>query len=176
VRLGRQASIVALEVTGASAEAAFGLQSLANKLAMQVVASTPRFATRADVPEDLIANERAVLTEQANAAPIPVPGQPIKKATKPKDPAQLAKMMDGKINKWLGEIVLMDQQFLVGGEDASKPPTVAQVLEKEAGKLGSGATVQIKAFQRFLVGEGVQTNKDADSFAKEVAEKLAKAQ
>jgi elongation factor Ts len=101
VRLGRQAAIVALEVSGApstaSAEAVSQqLQSLANKLAMQVVAATPRYASRADVPAELVEAERAVLTEQANAAPVHVPGQPPKKPQKPKDAAQLAKMMDGK--------------------------------------------------------------------------------
>jgi translation elongation factor EF-Ts len=81
-----------------------------------------------------------------------------------------------RINKWLSEIVLLEQQFVVGGEDSSKPPTVAAVLAAEGAKLGPGTTVSVKAFQRFLVGEGVQSNKNPDSFAKEVAEKLAKAQ
>ena len=63
---------------------------------MQIVAATPRFVSRADVPASLIDAERAVLSEQANAAPIHVPGQAVKKAAKPKDAAQLAKMMDGK--------------------------------------------------------------------------------
>jgi len=66
------------------------------QLAMQIVAASPRFVSRADVPASLIDAERAVLTEQANAAPIHVPGQAVKKAAKPKDAAQLAKMMDGK--------------------------------------------------------------------------------
>jgi len=76
----------------------------------------------------------------------------------------------------MSEIVLLEQQFVVGGEDSAKPPTVSQVLQQEAAKMGNGTTVTITAFQRFLVGEGVVNNKGADSFAKEVAEKLAKAQ
>lgn len=173
VRLGRQASIVSLEVEGGS-EPTEELQSLANKLAMQVVASVPRFVSRAEVPAAMIDAEKAIIAEQANAAPIHVPGQPQKKASKPKDAAQMARMVDGKINKWMSEIVLLEQPFVVaGGEEDAKPQSVQAVLDAESKKIGG--KISVHAFQRFLVGEGVASNKGADSFAKEVAEKLAKA-
>jgi elongation factor Ts len=79
-----------------------------------------------------------------------------------------------RINKWLGEIVLLDQPLVVSGDwDMTKPPTVSAVLADASKSLG--VDVKIAGMARFLVGEGVQTNKSSDSFAKEVAEKIAKA-
>jgi len=180
VKLGRQAAIVALEVEGGMPkEAEAELQQLANKVAMQVVASTPRYVSRSDVPAESIASERAVLTEQAHAPPIPVPGQVVKKQSKPKDPKQIERMVEGRLNKWLGEISLLDQSFLCAGsngDEGGKVPSVAQYLTQESKRLCGGKTIHIRAFVRYLVGEGVQSNKSADSFAKEVAEKIAKAQ
>lgn len=97
VKMGRQGALVGLEtdapVTG---KVQASLLAIANKLAMQIVATTPRYVTRNDIPSHVLAAERALLTEQANAPPIPVPGQPIKKATKPKDAKQVEKMVEGR--------------------------------------------------------------------------------
>jgi elongation factor Ts len=178
LRMGRQGALIGISASGTlSAENRCSLSGLANKLAMQIVASTPRFLRRADVPTEVIENERAVLTEQAHAPPVHVPGQPAKKSTgKPKDPKQVAKMVEGRLNKWLGEIVLEEQPIVVSGEgwDLSKAPTVGQVVKSASERYG--APLEIVAMERFLVGEGVQKqDKGADAFAKEVAEKIAKA-
>lgn len=81
--------------------------------------------------------------------------------------------MSPSVNKWLAEICLVDQTLVVSGDwDMSKPPTVGAVLA-DASKT-AGTTVRLAGMTRFLVGEGV-VKESGDAFAKEVAEKIAKA-
>jgi elongation factor Ts len=112
---------------------------LAHDVAMHVAASNPKYVTMADVPADVVAKERAFLTDQAQAE-----GKP---------PEIVAKMVEGRLRKSLGEITLAGQPFV-------KDPD--QTIEK----LLKGAKANVTAFERFEVGAGIE--KKQDNFVAEV--------
>lgn len=116
-----------------------GDAALAHDLAMHVAASSPRYATAADVPGDVVAKEREVLTEQAKGE-----GKP---------PEIVAKMVEGRLRKLLNELALTGQPFV-------KDPDVT--IEK----LLKNAKANVTAFERFEVGAGIE--KRQEDFAAEV--------
>ncbi|HEV8019488.1 MAG TPA: translation elongation factor Ts [Steroidobacteraceae bacterium] len=116
-----------------------GQASLAYDLAMHVAASNPRYLTHAQVPEDVVAKERAILTEQAR--------------NEGKPPEIVAKMVEGRLRKALSEITLAGQPFV-------KDPEVT--IEK----LLKGAKAEVLAFERFEVGAGIE--KKTDDFVADV--------
>jgi elongation factor Ts len=117
-----------------------GAPSLAYDLAMHVAASSPRYLSAQQVPADVVAKEREILTEQARGE-----GKP---------PEIVAKMVEGRLRKSLSEITLYGQAFV-------KDPDVT--IEK----LVKGAKAEVLAFERFEVGAGIE--KKADDFGAEVA-------
>ncbi|HUJ96831.1 MAG TPA: translation elongation factor Ts [Stellaceae bacterium] len=117
-----------------------GPASLAYDLAMHVAAINPRYVSAADVPADVVAKEREILTSQAQPE-----GKP---------PEIVAKMVEGRLRKALSEITLAGQPFV-------KDPDVT--IEK----LLQGARAEVLAFERFEVGAGIE--KKADDFGAEVA-------
>ncbi|MGH8259014.1 MAG: translation elongation factor Ts, partial [Steroidobacteraceae bacterium] len=116
-----------------------GDASLARDLAMHIAASSPRYLTTADVPAEVLAKERAILTEQA--------------AGEGKPPEIVARMVEGRLRKSLGEITLAGQPFV-------KDPDVP------VEKLLKNAQATVRAFERFEVGEGIE--KKAGDFVAEV--------
>jgi elongation factor Ts len=116
-----------------------GDAALAHDLAMHVAASNPKHLTAADVPAEVVAKEREILTEQAK--------------TEGKPPEIVAKMVEGRLRKSLGEITLLGQPFV-------KDPDVT--IEK----LLKGAKAEVTAFERFEVGAGIE--KKQDDFVGEV--------
>jgi len=143
--LGRIGVLVALESAADRAK----LADLGKKLAMHVAAGFPAVAlgiSEADIPSETVARERAIFEAQA------------KEGGKPDNVIQ--KMVEGRVRKFFEEVALLKQPFV---HDQEK--TVEQVLA-DAGK-EFGAPVKIKAFERFVVGEGI--DKGPDDFASEVA-------
>ena len=116
-----------------------GAASLAYDLAMHVAASSPKYLSAQQVPAEVVAKEREILTEQAQGE-----GKP---------PEIVAKMVEGRLRKALNEITLYGQAFV-------KDPEVT--IEK----LVKGAKAEVVAFERFEVGAGIE--KKADDFVAEV--------
>jgi elongation factor Ts len=116
-----------------------GPASLAYDLAMHVAASSPKYLSAQHVPAEVVAKEREILTEQAQGE-----GKP---------PEIVAKMVEGRLRKALGEITLYGQPFV-------KDPEVT--IEK----LVKGAKAEVVAFERYEVGAGIE--KKADDFVAEV--------
>ncbi len=116
-----------------------GTPALPHDLAMHIAASNPRYLSAAQVPADVIAKEREILTEQA--------------ANEGKPPEIVAKMVEGRLRKSLAEITLAGQPFV-------KEPDVT--IEK----LLKGAKAEVLAFERFEVGAGIE--KKQDDFVAEV--------
>jgi translation elongation factor Ts len=116
-----------------------GDEELAKDIAMHVAASQPEYIQISDIPEDVIDEERKILTKQ------------VEDEGKPAD--IIPKIVDGKLNKQFNSITLMGQEFI-------KDPdlTVAKLLEK------SGSSVV--SFTRYEVGEGVEV--EEVNFADEV--------
>ncbi|HVH84417.1 MAG TPA: translation elongation factor Ts [Steroidobacteraceae bacterium] len=117
-----------------------GEASLAYDLAMHVAASSPKYLSAQQVPAEVVAKEREILTSQAQGE-----GKP---------PEIVAKMVEGRLRKALSEITLYGQAFV-------KDPEVT--IEK----LVKGAKAEVVAFERFEVGAGIE--KRADDFGAEVA-------
>jgi len=117
--------------------AATGLGALAHDLAMHIAASNPRYVSPADVPADVVAKEREILTEQAR-------DQAQKDG---KSPEIVAKMVEGRLRKTLNEITLLGQPF-VKDQD--------QTIEK----LLKGAGARVLRFERFEVGEGIDKKQE----------------
>ncbi len=116
-----------------------GDEELARDIAMHVAASQPEYIQMSDIPEDLISQEKKILTKQVEDE-----GKPAE---------ILPKIVDGKLNKQMNSITLMGQEFI-------KDPdlTVAKLLER------NGASVV--SFTRYEVGEGVEV--EDVNFADEV--------
>jgi elongation factor Ts len=116
-----------------------GTGSLAYDLAMHVAASNPRYVSAAQVPAEVVAKEREILTSQAQGE-----GKP---------PEIVAKMVEGRLRKALAEITLAGQPFV-------KDPDMT------VEKLLKGAGARVIAFERFEVGAGIE--KKQDDFVAEV--------
>ena len=109
-------------------------QELVHDLAMQVAASNPLYPTRDDVPEEAVAKERQILEEQAQAS---------------ERPAQaIAKMVEGRLNKYFQEVCLLDQPFV---KDPSM--SVGDVITAKIAK--TGENIAVSRFVRFQLGEAL---------------------
>ena len=131
---------------GVTVEIDGGEAQVGKDVAMHIAASAapgavrPVCVSRADVPADLIERERAIYTAQAAES-----GKPAEIA---------ARMVEGRVNKFLAEVTLLGQAFVKNPDE-----TVEKYLK------ANGATV--KRFELFVVGEGIERRKD--DFAAEVA-------
>lgn len=122
-------------------------EQLSKDLAMQVAASRPLYLTRMDVPEEVIAKEREILKAQALNE-----GKPEK---------IVAKMVEGRLEKYFSETCLMEQPFIKETEK-----TVEEVIREKIAKIGEN--IQVRRFCRFELGEGMEKKKE--NLAKEVEE------
>jgi elongation factor Ts len=143
--LGRLGVLVALESTGDSNK----LQELGKQIAMHIAAANPQSATIEDLDPQVIAKEREFLIEQARASG--------------RTDDVIEKMIDGRMRKFYEQSVLLEQTYIMDGERQ-----VRQVIEDKAKEIG--ASIQLKGFVRFAIGEGIE-KKDGD-FAAEVAATL----
>ena len=116
----------------------------AKDVAMHIAAINPSYVNKEEIPTEEVERERHIQKEAAK--------NDEKLMNKPE--AALEKILDGKINKWMSEISLVDQPF-VKDAGTSVGKYVAQF----------GATVS--TFVRYAVGEGMQ--KREENFAEEVA-------
>ena len=118
-------------------------------MAMQVAAVNPKYISREEVPEEELAHEKEVLTEQARQE-----GKPEK---------IIEKMVEGRLEKFYEDIVLLDQKFI---KDSDKK--VKDILNDLIAKIGEN--IKIRRFVRFEVGEGLE--KKNEDFAEEVAKQM----
>ena len=125
-------------------------QQLVKDVAMHVAAADPRYANRDEVPASELAKEREILLEQLKNDP--------KNANKPED--VLNKIIEGKLNKFYEENVLVDQPFV---KDPSK--TVGELVTEKIASIKEN--IAIRRFTRYKMGEGIE--KRQDDFAAEVA-------
>lgn len=140
--LGKIGVLVALESEGDAG----ALANLGKQIAMHVAAAQPKFLNVADVNQEDLDRERAVLRDQALASG--------------KAPEIVDKMVEGRLRKYYEEVVLLEQVFVIDGETK-----VGKVVEKAANDLGKPVT--LTGFVRFTLGEGIE--KEQSDFAAEVA-------
>jgi elongation factor Ts len=131
------------------------VHEMAKNVAMQAAALKPLYTSRDEVDADYIEKEKAILMAQIQNDP--------KESQKPEKVIQ--GMIQGRINKELKEICLLDQVY-VKAEDGKQ--SVAQYVAQVAKE--NGASIKIKSFVRFETGEGLE--KKNEDFAAEVAAQL----
>ena len=118
-------------------------------MAMQVAAVNPKYVTRDEVPQDELDHERSVLKEQA--------------LNEGKPEHIVEKMVEGRLEKFYKEIVLLDQPFIKDGDK-----TVNELLTELIAKIGE--KISIRRFCRYEVGEGME--KRSEDVAEEVAKQM----
>src|SRR5687767_11275422 len=125
-------------------------QALVKDIAMHIAAAEPRFVTREEVPADVMAKEREIMTEQAKNDP--------KNASKPEQ--VIEKIVEGRLNKFYEETVLLDQPFVKAPEK-----TINELLTEKIA--ATGERISVRRFSRYKMGEGLQ--KRSEDFGGEVA-------
>jgi len=125
-------------------------QQLVKDVAMHIAATDPRYTSREEVPAADLDKEREFLLDQLKGDP--------KNAGKPDD--VLTKIIDGRLNKFYEDNVLVDQPFV---KDPTK--TVGELVAEKISSIKEN--ISIRRFSRFKMGEGIE--KKVDDFAAEVA-------
>lgn len=136
---GRLASYLHGAKIGVMVDYAGGDETLGKDLAMHIAASKPLCVSSEQVSHELLARERQIYTAQAA------------ESGKPAD--IVARMVDGRIAKYLAEVTLLGQPFVKNPDE-----TVEKLLASKSAK--------VNAFTLFVVGEGIE--KKTGDFAAEV--------
>ena len=131
------------------------VREMAKNIAMQAAALKPQFTNRSEVSAEYIEHEKSILMAQIQNDP--------KESQKPEKVIQ--GMIEGRINKELKEICLLDQVY-VKAEDGKQ--SVKAYVDSVA--KAEGAKITIKGFVRFETGEGLE--KKNENFAEEVAKQM----
>jgi len=106
--------------------------ALVRNVAMHIAAMNPVAVRREEVSAELAAAERAIFVEQVRAE-----GKPA---------AIIDKIVDGKVNKWYSEIVLLEQPYV---KDDKK--TVGDLIQEAIAKMGEN--IQVRRFAKFRLGQ-----------------------
>ncbi len=122
------------------------LAELGKQIAMHVAAAKPEALTSTELDPKLIAKEREIAADQARAS------------GKPEN--VIEKMVEGRIQKFYEQVVLLEQLFVMDGKTK-----ISQLLADFAKQ--HGGTINIKAYVRFVLGEGIE--KQESNLAAEVA-------
>lgn len=107
-------------------------QAFAKDIAMHIANLKPLYVKREDVPADVVEAEKQAQLERALGE------------GKPEEIAQ--KMVEGRMNKWYEEIVLLEQAFIKDDEK-----TINQLIEETVADVGE--TINIGEFKRIAIGE-----------------------
>jgi elongation factor Ts len=107
-------------------------QTLVHDIAMHIAASDPRFISKEDVTEDVLAQEREVYKAQARLT------------GKPEN--VLDKIVEGRMSKYYSEACLLEQPF-VKDPNISVRELIAAYIQK------IGENIQIRRFVRYKVGD-----------------------
>lgn len=116
-----------------------GPEELGKDLAMHIAFTKPQYLSKAEVPADIVAHERDIAAARA------------KDSGKPAE--IVAKMVDGAVNKFLGEVTLLEQPFVKDDKQS-------------VGKILAAKKAKLNAYRFLVVGEGIE--KKSSDFAAEV--------
>ena len=115
-------------------------EEFGRQVAMHIAAANPQALNKVDLDQSIIEREKSVLTEQA------------RESGKPEQ--VIEKMIDGRMKKFLSEVTLLGQDFVID------PDLTVEAAAKQSG-------VEIVNYIRMAVGEGIE--KKEEDFAAEVA-------
>ena len=152
IHAGGKIGVLVEADTDASGEA---IDECMKNIAMQVAAMNPKYVSTDEVSEEYKAHELEILVAQAKNDP--------KNANKPDN--IIEKMVQGRLNKELKEVCLLEQEYVKAENKESVAQYVANVAK------ANGCKLAIKKFVRFETGEGLE--KKNEDFAAEVAAQMA---
>ena len=112
-------------------------KNLSKDIAMHIAASAPISVSREEIPQETLEREKEIYADQA------------RQSGKPEN--IIAKMTEGRLNKFYQENVLLEQTFV---KDPDK--TVADLITETVAKLGEN--ILISRFSRFQLGEKINHN------------------
>ena len=152
IHAGGKIGVLVEADTDASADV---VEECLKNVAMQVAAMNPKYVSTSEVSEEYKAHELEILVAQAKNDP--------KNANKPDN--IIEKMVQGRLNKELKEVCLLEQEYV----KAENKENVAQYVASVA--KANGCKLELKKFVRFETGEGLE--KKNEDFAAEVAAQMA---
>jgi len=124
-------------------------KSFVRDIAMHIAASSPKYVSREEIPQEELDKEKEILRAQALNE-----GKPEK---------IVDKMVEGRIEKYIKEICLLEQPFV---KDPDK--TVQDILNEKIATIGEN--MSIRRFVRYEKGEGLE--KRQDDFVNEVMSQM----
>ena len=104
-------------------------------ISMHIAASSPKFLSSENVPEDVKEKEKSIYEQQAKES-----GKPEK---------AFPKIVEGRMKKFFEESCLLEQPFIKDDKQ-----TVKQILQERISKIGEN--ISIRRYSRFQVGEGTE--------------------
>jgi elongation factor Ts len=117
-------------------------QEFCKNVCLQVCSSAPRWVRREEASPEEIQAEKAIYEVQA------------KESGKPENVQQ--KIVEGKLNKWLKENSLLDQEFVKNPD-----VTIEELMKELSGKVGE--KIDIRRFARFQLGEALDATKPEEA-------------
>jgi elongation factor Ts len=133
-KIGVLVGIGCATAAGAKSEA---VAKLGKDLALQVCSAEPGYASREEVPAEVLEHEREILRAQPD-----LQGKPT---------AIQDKMIQGRLEKFYAERCLVDQLYIRDPEGKQKVKDVVAATQKAVGE-----PVRIVGFARLRLGEGVE--------------------
>ncbi len=127
-----------------------------NDVAMHIAASTPLYVRREDVSEADQAKQRDIFKGQLE--------EEARTTGKSRPEAAVAKILEGKIDKWFSEVCLNEQELVT--RDDKK--TIGAISDELTARIGE--KIGVRRFVRFELGDGIE--KKTVDFVAEVAEQL----
>ena len=122
------------------------VEELGKQIAMHIAAASPQYLQRDEVPSEIIDKEKEIMR--------------VKALDSGKPENIVDKIIVGQINKYFGEVCLLEQAFVIDPDQ--KVGKVVETLAKEL-----GTEIKLNSYARFQLGEGIE--KKEDDFAAEVA-------
>lgn len=104
-------------------------KNLVKEIALHIAAANPLYISSEDIPAEVIEKEKEIYKEQAGDKPADV----------------LEKMLEGKLQKYLEEVCLLNQPYVKDGDK-----TIGELLGEATGKMGEN--IQVRRFARFMLG------------------------
>ena len=115
-----------------------------DQVGLQIASMSPQYVRREEVPAAQLQKQREIFKAQMD--------EEVANGGKAKPAEVAAKILDGKLDKWLAEVSLVEQVSVVDGEK-----TIQQLSDALAVKLGE--KIAVRRFVRYELGEGIEKQK-----------------
>ena len=135
-------------------------QAFVSLVGLQIASMSPEYVRREDIPADALDRQKRLYRDQ-------IAEEDARTGKKRPDQA-VEKIIEGKLNKWMTEVCLLEQASI---EDESSKKTIGDVQNELSAKIGE--KIAVRRFVRMELGEGIEKKKV--DLAADVAETLKSA-